>query len=341
MRDPFRRGEQPLALRAEGHGTSCGAHRASQAYPLEPHARRVHPFPSAIRPSLFPDGLPVEAVIPCRSGCRIRFAEAIRRMSWTPGQAFSFRLREAAPASILGGFRPLASRSFRSGARATTCPRGVIVAKGRNLLGVKSGKLGEFIARFDIPAVKTCPGSSSLCRHHCYADSGRYRTPVVKRRLAWSLRQAKSEDFVQRLTEEIRRRGVLVLRIHSGRRLLQRGVLQEVAGDHPVLPARPASSSTRGHGACRPSPPSSPRWRRRATRGSGTPATRRRASRRRSRPESGWRTCDTRQRPCRSGRTWCSASAGCGRCAYTLPMLACPQEIDKTVTCGSCQHCLR
>jgi hypothetical protein len=48
----------------------------------------------------------------------------------------------------------------------------------------------------------------------CYARLGRYLLPTVQERLKWNLAQALRADFVQRMVNEIRRKGVIVLRIH-------------------------------------------------------------------------------------------------------------------------------
>lgn len=84
----------------------------------------------------------------------------------------------------------------------------------RRLLAVGNGKLGESIHHFDIPAVSTCPGRSSICAKSCYATKGRFRTKNVQEKFQWCLEQSQSSDFAERMNEEIRSRGVLVLRIH-------------------------------------------------------------------------------------------------------------------------------
>lgn len=83
-----------------------------------------------------------------------------------------------------------------------------------NLLQLGNGKLGRAIHVWSIPAVETCPGSTSLCRSVCYATQHRFRFASVKRRLEWNLRQSRHTDFVDRMTDEIRSSGVLVLRLH-------------------------------------------------------------------------------------------------------------------------------
>lgn len=75
-------------------------------------------------------------------------------------------------------------------------------------------KLGQAIFSWSIPAVTTCPGQTTVCRSICYACSGRFRMPAVKRRLQRNLKQSRRKNFVDRMTEEIRRSGVIVLRLH-------------------------------------------------------------------------------------------------------------------------------
>ena len=78
-----------------------------------------------------------------------------------------------------------------------------------------NGKLGQAISLWSLPAVSTCPGRSAICELWCYAKSGRFLLPTVKDRLQWNLAQTLRDDFVSRLVDEIRRKGVLVIRIHS------------------------------------------------------------------------------------------------------------------------------
>ncbi len=84
----------------------------------------------------------------------------------------------------------------------------------RSLLSQGTDKMGATLFGWSIPAISTCPGKTSLCRHACYATHGRYVTGTVKRLMRWRLRQCRQEDFVGRMADEIFRRGVLVCRIH-------------------------------------------------------------------------------------------------------------------------------
>ena len=84
----------------------------------------------------------------------------------------------------------------------------------RPLLGRGNGKLGEAVYTWSLPAVTTCPGRSPVCARHCYARHGRFRTRAVRAALRRNLRAARRDDFPDRMTREIRRRGAHVVRIH-------------------------------------------------------------------------------------------------------------------------------
>ncbi len=85
----------------------------------------------------------------------------------------------------------------------------------RNLLTQGSGKLGEALHVWSLPAVTTCPGSTPTCRSACYARKGRFSVGYVQKRLRRNLAESRKDDFVQRVVHEIVSRGVLVLRIHA------------------------------------------------------------------------------------------------------------------------------
>jgi hypothetical protein len=78
-----------------------------------------------------------------------------------------------------------------------------------------NGKLGQSIYHFDLPAVVTCPGRSAVCERVCYAAGrGRFRFPQVRKRLRCCYEQSRRADFADRMAGEIRRKGILVVRIH-------------------------------------------------------------------------------------------------------------------------------
>lgn len=85
----------------------------------------------------------------------------------------------------------------------------------RALLVQGNRKVGSAIHHFDLPAVVTCPGRSAVCERVCYANGqGRFRFQAVQERLHWCYEQSQRPDFAERLVQEIRCQGVLVLRIH-------------------------------------------------------------------------------------------------------------------------------
>jgi len=77
-----------------------------------------------------------------------------------------------------------------------------------------NGKLGQAISHFDLPAVSTCPGRSAVCERVCYATQGHFRFELNQERLRWCYDQSRRKDFARRMVQEVRRKGVLVLRVH-------------------------------------------------------------------------------------------------------------------------------
>src|SRR5438105_591801 len=84
----------------------------------------------------------------------------------------------------------------------------------RPLLAMGNGKLGQSIFHFDLPAVSTCPGRSAVCEQMCYARRGRFLFPQVQERLRWCFEQSRRADFATRMATEIRRKGILLVRVH-------------------------------------------------------------------------------------------------------------------------------
>ena len=85
----------------------------------------------------------------------------------------------------------------------------------RGLLSQGNAKVGEGIHLWGLPPVDSCPGMSALCERACYARKGRFKYPSVVERLAWNLDQSHRTDFADRMAKEIRRKGCLVVRVHS------------------------------------------------------------------------------------------------------------------------------
>jgi hypothetical protein len=84
----------------------------------------------------------------------------------------------------------------------------------RSLLVQGNEKLSPGAFHFDLPPIRSCPGRSKLCSTHCYARRSRYAFPQVVDRLAWNFEQAKRSDFVDRMSAELYRKGVLLMRWH-------------------------------------------------------------------------------------------------------------------------------
>jgi hypothetical protein len=88
------------------------------------------------------------------------------------------------------------------------------MGRDRPLILQGNKKIGEAIHHFDLPAVSTCPGRSSVCERACYARIGRYCFKKVRDRLEWCYLQSLRDSFVDTVVSEIRSKGVLVLRLH-------------------------------------------------------------------------------------------------------------------------------
>jgi hypothetical protein len=84
----------------------------------------------------------------------------------------------------------------------------------RGLLVQGNDKLASGIWHYDLPPIRTCPGRSEKCSSACYARRGHFHLPQVKERLAWSFEQSKRADFVEKMIDELYRKGVLVMRWH-------------------------------------------------------------------------------------------------------------------------------
>ncbi len=82
----------------------------------------------------------------------------------------------------------------------------------RPLLLVGNEKLGMSIFQWSIPPIKTCPGRTPACERVCYATTGHFLFAGVQERLAWNYQQALRADFVDRMTDEVFRKGCIVVR---------------------------------------------------------------------------------------------------------------------------------
>jgi hypothetical protein len=86
----------------------------------------------------------------------------------------------------------------------------------RGLLTPGNGKTGRYVAIWSLPAVLSCPGRSvNTCERFCYARQSRFLLPAVIDRLHWNYDQALLPSFPARMIREVRRKGVVVCRIHG------------------------------------------------------------------------------------------------------------------------------
>jgi hypothetical protein len=83
-----------------------------------------------------------------------------------------------------------------------------------NLLTIGNQKLGRTIAGFSLPPVDSCPGRTPTCEGCCYARSGRFVLPAVRRLLAWNFEVSRRPSFVADMVEELQRRRIRRLRVH-------------------------------------------------------------------------------------------------------------------------------
>src|SRR5579871_1492877 len=83
-----------------------------------------------------------------------------------------------------------------------------------NLLARGNDKIGSKIFAYNLPARTTCPGMSAVYSA-CYATKGRWLFPAVRSGLEWNLRTARRRHFTEDMVEELRRRKVRLLRLHS------------------------------------------------------------------------------------------------------------------------------
>lgn len=86
------------------------------------------------------------------------------------------------------------------------------MARVRSLLSMGTGKTSASVYHFSTPAVRSCPGRSSVCESKCYARRGHFQGPAVQAKLRWAFEQSKKDDFVDRFCSELYRRGVLACR---------------------------------------------------------------------------------------------------------------------------------
>lgn len=75
-------------------------------------------------------------------------------------------------------------------------------------------KLGVGIHSWSIPAITTCPGSSSLCRSSCYAASGFFHMPNVKAFHEANYAFSRTPEFAGWMIGEVQKNLAKVVRVH-------------------------------------------------------------------------------------------------------------------------------
>jgi hypothetical protein len=88
----------------------------------------------------------------------------------------------------------------------------------KTLTSITNSKLGTNVPCFNIPAKKTCPGSTVQCRKDCYASKGFFMFASNKKRHKWNWQESKKDNFTDRMIAEISGysfNGINRFRIHS------------------------------------------------------------------------------------------------------------------------------
>ena len=76
-------------------------------------------------------------------------------------------------------------------------------------------KLGKKIAVFNLPARKTCPGRTPYCNTVCYATKAERCYPSAKASRENNYKASKKKDFVDKITTEILKSKVKMMRWHE------------------------------------------------------------------------------------------------------------------------------
>lgn len=77
-----------------------------------------------------------------------------------------------------------------------------------------NSKLGPLIHGWSIPAVATCPGRSHLCENACYACTGYFIMPTVRRCHERSFEFSKTDGFAEWMTSTCKSRFIRNMRVH-------------------------------------------------------------------------------------------------------------------------------
>ncbi len=76
-------------------------------------------------------------------------------------------------------------------------------------------KLSKDVLIWNLPAIKTCPGSSTECRKYCYALKAERLYPSARNSRLRNLRFSKSESFVEEIVKFLRKRKETIIRLHE------------------------------------------------------------------------------------------------------------------------------
>jgi len=83
------------------------------------------------------------------------------------------------------------------------------------LIKVKTNKKLGKMGSFSIPAVKTCPFATELCKNICYAKNGCYVFKNVKNSMEKNYSFSLSDNFVDQICKELSSGKIPVVRIHA------------------------------------------------------------------------------------------------------------------------------
>lgn len=78
-----------------------------------------------------------------------------------------------------------------------------------------NSKLGKRIGSFNMPAVSTCPGRTELCESICYAASGFFRFPKIKRIHNECFEASKRRSFENKINRELLALNLIAVRLHA------------------------------------------------------------------------------------------------------------------------------
>jgi hypothetical protein len=94
-----------------------------------------------------------------------------------------------------------------------------------------NSKVGDDIYVFNLPAGlgATCPGASTVCSAHCYAQRGRWRFENVHTSLERNWQAAGDPFFAEQVIREVRRRRIGVVRLHSSGDFSEAGYVRKWA----------------------------------------------------------------------------------------------------------------